>query len=86
MATGVPRPSLSWFRNGIEIQNETYSSITIAESALNETYVQSILDVCPFESSLAGTFTCQALNFYGNTTITFELLVNKGERKISIIH
>ena len=79
MATGVPRPTVSWFGNGMEINNESYSSVTIVESILNETYIQSILDVSPFESSLAGTFSCQASNLYGYSTVTFELLVNTGE-------
>ena len=74
----VPMPTIAWFRNGMEIDNESYSGVVVIESLFNDTYVQSILEVCPFTSSLAGNFTCLAVNPFGNASFEFQLQVNSG--------
>ncbi len=76
-ADAVPSPTISWFRNGVEIQNESFASVTIIERDLGGQLL-SILEVCLFESSLSGNFSCQALNIYGNQTVEFQLQVASG--------
>ena len=78
VAGAVPMPTIAWFRNGMEISNDSYLTVMLAESFINNTYVQSILEVCPFTSSLAGNFTCLAVNPFGNATFEFQLQVNSG--------
>ena len=80
VGNGEPTPSISWFRNGMEIRNGSFpSSVTIFEQILNETDVQSILEVCTFDASFGGNFSCQALNNFGNETVMFQLLVSSGK-------
>ena len=81
VANGEPPPSISWFRNGMEIRNESFVSVTIVERVLNSNHngsIQSIMEVCPFESGFSGNFSCQAFNGFGNQAVNFELLVASG--------
>ena len=80
VANGEPTPSISWFRNGMEIRNGSFpSSVTIIEQILNETNVESILEVCAFDASFGGNFSCQALNIFGNQMLMFQLIVISGK-------
>ena len=88
-AIAEPTPTISWFRNGIQILNDSYSNIIIVDTLVDGTdngTVQSSLEVCPFESDLSGDFSCQALNIYGNQTVEFQLLVLSGRQGPEIAH
>ena len=79
VANGEPTPSISWFRNGVEIRNAT--SVMIIERTLNESYsgnFLSSLEVFSLEPAFSGNFSCQAINPFGGQNADFQLLVDSG--------
>lgn len=81
VANAEPTPNITWFRNGMEILNESFADVTIVETILNGSdsgNILSTLEVCPFQSSFAGNFNCQASNLYGNQTVEFQLQILSG--------
>ena len=81
VANAEPTPTITWFRNGMEISNESFPGVIIEATIVNgtdEQTVLSILDVCPFQSQFSGNFSCTALNFYGNQTVDFLIQVISG--------
>ena len=89
VANGEPTPSISWFRNGMEIKNESFARVTILETVLNSNHngsIQSIMEACPFESGFSGNFSCQAYNSFGNQAVDFELSVASGIWLLQAVH
>ncbi len=84
VARGIPTPEITWFQDGVEIQNGSMN-FNIVNSPFNDTddTIQSFLELCPVEAGNAGTYTCQALNMYGNQTAMFEVVVNEGRSLIA---
>ena len=81
VANGEPPPSISWFRNGMELVNGSFGNVSIFETVLNRTLdwtVQSILDVCEFRPNFSGNFSCQACTPFGQQTVDFQLQVVSG--------
>lgn len=58
-------------------------NFNIISTPFNESddIVQSLLEICPVEPEHAGTYTCQALNMYGNDSVFVELIVDEGNNK-----
>ena len=82
VANAEPPPDITWFRNGVELTNASFPSVTIYETTLNSTLdgnFFSVLEVCPFEDTFSGNFSCQASNFYGNATAPFQIQVLSGK-------
>ena len=85
VANAEPPPAISWFRNKVELTNASFPSVTIYETTLNSTLdgnLLSVLEVCPFEDTFSGNFSCQASNLYGNATALFQILVLSGDRRL----
>ena len=81
VANAEPAPTISWLRNGEELSNGSFASVTITETVLNgsnDRTIISILDVCPLDAQFSGNFSCQALNIYGQQTVEFQIQVFSG--------
>ena len=78
VANGQPPPSISWFRNGMELVNGSFGSVLTIETVTLDRRVQSILDVCEFQANFSGNFSCQAHNPFGQQTVDFQLQVVSG--------
>ena len=79
VAYGQPRPNMTWFRDGIPIDNSTH--FTIYETFLEDTnvsFVQSILEVCLFLPELEGNYSCHTENELGSNFFTFSINVTYG--------
>ena len=82
-ASGEPVPSISWYFNGILLNNETdvdkYDISEISspsETTVNTTTVSSTLTIMSVESSDVGTYTCNATNVVSTDTNSGVLKVN----------
>ena len=84
VATGIPAPSITWFRNGMELSSAADSRVTlgdlsevtsVADNAILET--SRMLALSMTEDSDSGRYECRASNnaTNGEDTESFELIV-----------
>ena len=71
-ATGEPVPSISWYFNGVMINESKYN----VSNTLRETTVTSLLTITNANSFDVGTYTCQAENIIGIDQSSGVLTVN----------
>ena len=75
-ALGVPRPSIQWYKDGLLLLNESLTSIHTEEFENRDLlFTISFLELCSVEE---GTYSCQATNSVGNTSVEFEVQVMLG--------
>ena len=77
-ATGQPLPTISWYFNGVPINEINTMKYTISGTLLNTTTISSTLTVMNVESSDVGTYTCNATNVV-STDISAGILTVNGE-------
>lgn len=78
-ATGIPLPSLQWYKDNIVIMNESMISVSIKETNIGDVpSTVSILHLSSLNEFDIGTYGCQATNFAGNATQEFEIQVTGG--------
>ncbi len=86
VAYGVPLPTLTWLRDGVQLQND--SRTYIKESYFigdNASFIISILEVCSFLPEDGDVeYGCQALNTHGRENITFQINVTYGNTLLII--
>ncbi len=81
-ASGIPAPSINWFRNG----SATDTRFSISQSQVDDNYelsdsrgtgflVTSQLTISATRDEDSGQYQCRAENDVGNTTSEFELVV-----------
>ena len=87
VATGIPAPSITWFRNGMELNNNTNSRVTLSDHSDpvlltdgNEGMIFQVsrtLTLSMTEDGDSGTYNCTASNAAtpGEDTMSFELVV-----------
>ena len=79
-ATGEPAPSISWYFNGVLLNNETnvdkYDITEISETLVNTTTISSTLTIMSVQSSDVGTYTCNVTNAISTDTSSGVLTVN----------
>ena len=76
-ATGEPVPTISWYLNGISINNDTdVDKYDISETSVDTTTINSALTIISVESSDVGTYTCNATNVVSSDTSSGILTVN----------
>ena len=75
-ATGEPLPNISWFFNGVHVNNETnMDKYYISQSSINIT-ITTTLTIMSVDSSDAGTYTCNATNVVSTDISSGILTVN----------
>ncbi len=81
-ARGIPEPNVTWYRDGIEIQNGTLENVFLVETTLSSFTVQSVLNIEIAASILGGNLTCRASNEHGEavTESSLTVLTGKGLR------
>ena len=75
-ATGEPIPTISWYFGGDVLVNG--GRLTISETEVNTTTINSRLIISNVESSDVGTYTCTATNVISSAT-SFGVLTINGE-------
>ncbi len=83
VATGIPAPSITWFRNGTELMNTPVDSnppdVTLVSDEMGEMTYQSTrtLTLCMTEDDDSGGYECRASNDAtpGEDMMPFELIV-----------
>ena len=81
-ATGIPAPTISWYRNGTELSGDsriTLSNHTAPSPAQGDggmVYIVSrTLMLADTRDEDSDTYSCRASNIIGNDTQDFELVV-----------
>jgi len=79
-ATGKPVPTISWYFNGVPVDETNKMKYTISMMSLNRTTINNTLTIMSVESSDVGTYTCNATNVFsyisiGVLTVNDELLL-----------
>ncbi|XP_022669746.1 immunoglobulin domain-containing protein oig-4-like isoform X2 [Varroa jacobsoni] len=62
VAKGLPRPKITWFKDGVELQAHPYSQIS--EWQQQENRIKSKLEIDPARQMDSGNYECQADNKY----------------------
>ena len=75
-ATGEPFPNISWYFNGVLVDEADTMKYTISEMSLNTTSINNTLTIMSVESSDVGTYTCNATNVISSDTSSGVLTVN----------
>ena len=79
VGTGFPQPTISWTRNGYQLEND--SRITITEEVMEQSgiiFVQSFLEVCSVDFDMDnGLYQCIVTNRIVNASVFFTLTVNR---------
>ena len=75
-ATGEPVPTISWYFNGVLVDEANTMKYTISVMSLNSTTISNILTIMDVESSDVGTYTCNATNVVSSDTSSGVLTVN----------
>ena len=84
VATGIPAPSITWFRNGTELSNSRVTlgdlseATSVADNAGEMIFQTSrVLALSMTEDDDSGSYECRASNSAtnGSDTETFELIV-----------
>lgn len=74
VARGVPRPRITWYKDGIEIFAHPYmqSILQISEWQLEGDRIKSKLEIDPARQMDSGNYECQADNKYAIDSRTFK--------------
>ena len=75
-ANGVPVPYVKWYFNGDMINLSNNSKYNISLMALNESVIESTLNIINVKSSDVGSYTCEAENIIGKDQSSGVLTVN----------
>ena len=75
MATGEPVVTISWYFNGVPVNETNTMKYTISMSS-NATTNSSTLTIMNVQSSDVGTYTCNATNVLSSDTSSGVLTVN----------
>ena len=75
-ATGEPVPTISWYFNGIPVDEANRMKYIISIMSLNTTTNSSTLTIMNVQSSDVGTYTCNATNAVSTNTSSGVLTVN----------
>ena len=75
-AIGVPVPYIRWYFNGVMINLSDSSKYNCLTMYLNESIIESTLNIINAESSDVGTYTCEAANIIGDGQTSGVLTVN----------
>ena len=75
-AIGVPVPYIRWYFNGVMVNLSYSSKYNSSSMYLNESIIESILNIMNVESSDVGTYTCEAANIIGDGHTSGVLTVN----------
>jgi len=75
-ATGTPIPSISWYFNGILVDELNIMKYIISETSLNSIVKRSTLTINNVELSEMGSYTCNATNLVSSDLSTAVLTVN----------
>ena len=68
LASGRPLPSLSWYKDGAELN--TSGPISITRNAVNSTHIDSVLTVSSVTYDDEAVYTCTATNILPNGMVT----------------
>ena len=72
-ASGEPLPTVSWYFNGVQLNNTAKYKITSLQFPTN---INAVLRISNVESSDVGTYTCNAANVVSTDTSSGVLTVN----------
>ena len=75
-AIGVPVPYIRWYFNGVMVNLSDSSKYNSSSMYLNESIIESILNIINAESSDVGAYTCEAENIFGTDQSSGVLTVN----------
>ena len=75
-AIGVPVPYIRWYFNGVMVNLSDSSKYNSSSIYLNESVIESTLDIMNAESSDVGAYTCEAENVLGTDQSSGVLTVN----------
>ena len=74
-ATGEPVPTITWYFDSVMINVSNTSEYNVT-SSINDTVITSIITIVNTQSSDAGIYTCEAINFLGNSRSSGILTIN----------
>jgi len=83
-ATGRPVPTISWYFNGVPVNETNAIKYTISTMSLNTTTINNTLTIMNVDSSDVGTYTCNATNVI-STDISSGVLTVNGELIILLL-
>ena len=75
-AIGVPVPYIRWYFNGVMVNLSDGYKYNNSSMYLNESVIESTLNIINAESSDVGRYTCEANNTIGNISSSGVLTVN----------
>ena len=75
-ATSQPASNISWYFNGIIVDEANTMKYTISMMSLNTTTISSTLTIMNVQSSDVGTYTCNATNVVSSNASSGVLTVN----------
>jgi len=75
-ATGKPVPTISWYFNGVPVDENNIMKYTISMMSLNTTTISNTLTIMNVEPSDVGTYTCNATNVVSRDISSGVLTVN----------
>ena len=75
-AIGVPVPYIRWYFNGVTVNLSDSSKYNSLSMYLNESIIESTLNIINAESSDVGAYTCEAENDLGTDQSSGVLTVN----------
>ena len=74
-ADGEPLPTISWYFNGVPLNESNAAKYTITDRQMPNSNSE-ILSIMSLESSDVGTYTCNATNVVASNTSSAVLTVN----------
>ena len=74
--TGKPVPTISWYFNGVPLDESNTIKYTISMMSLNTTTISNTLTIMNVESSDVGTYTCNATNVISTDISSGVLTIN----------
>ena len=85
-ATGRPFAMIQWYKDGMEITNDSLITIYNEQFEGNGLmFTTSILEVCSVGSENSGTYSCVASNLAGNDSVEFEVQVQRGRFEVTVV-
>ena len=70
-ASGKPTPSLIWYKDGVELTSS--GRITITNTTINSTHVQSVLVISSLMDEDEATYKCTGTNTLPNGTVSHSI-------------
>ena len=74
MVSGIPLPSITWKRDGVQLSGDG-SRITISHTPINSSAVSSLLRIASIDTSDDGSYTCRASSRVGGASASIALRV-----------